>query len=230
MASNEEEHETDKFIRPIQCLYSDYATTIDKFKEEHGVLLTDYELEDLGEDAEYKLYAEFVKDGDGELARELVQTWICDNRLEITNCIHLALNNRKQAFCDWFRDSEQYTSPTNYSFIAWEDRTNYMSVSSMPNTCGQHWRTIYGMTILKFLNIVKLSLFISVNVTMQSSVRRGFLFTKNPYLIVTKHRAVEVKVVDVEVILGRQLRRKLCVDPQIKNTKVSAQLVSTLKH
>ena len=111
MASNEEEHENEKFIRPIRCLYSDYVMTIDKFKEDHGDLLTNYELEDLGEDAEYKLYAEFVKDGDGELSRELVQTWICDNRLEVTNCIHLALNNGKQAFCNWFHDSEQYTSP-----------------------------------------------------------------------------------------------------------------------
>ena len=58
-----------------------------------------------------KLYAEFSKDGDGELARELVQTWICDNQLEITNCIRIALDNCKQAFCNWFRDSEQYTSP-----------------------------------------------------------------------------------------------------------------------
>ena len=111
MASNEEEREIEKFISPIRCLYSDYAMTIDKFKDEHGVLLNNYELEDLGDDIEYKLYAEFSKDGDGELARELVQTWICDNRLEITNCIHITLNNRKQAFCDWFHNSEQYTSP-----------------------------------------------------------------------------------------------------------------------
>ena len=67
--------------------------------------------EDLGDDVEYKLYSEFSKDGDGELAHELVQTWICDNQLEITNCIRIALNNRKQAFCNWFRDSEQYTIP-----------------------------------------------------------------------------------------------------------------------
>ena len=111
MASNKEEREIENFIRPIRCLYGDYAMTLDKFKDEHGVLLNNYDLEDLGEDSEYKLYTEFSKDGDGELARELVQTWICDNRLEITNCIHIALNNRKQAFCDWFCDSEQYTSP-----------------------------------------------------------------------------------------------------------------------
>ena len=55
MGSNEEERETEKFIRPIRCLYSDYVMTIDKFKEKHGVLLTNYELEGLGEDVEYKL-------------------------------------------------------------------------------------------------------------------------------------------------------------------------------
>ena len=64
------------------------------------------------------------------------------------------------------------------------------------------------MTILKFLNTVKLSLFSLVNVIMQSFVRRGTLFTMNLHLKVTKHRAVEVEVVDVVVILGRQLRRK----------------------
>ena len=52
MASNEEEHETEKFIRPIRCLYSDYVMTINKFKVEHGVLLTNYDQEDLGDDIE----------------------------------------------------------------------------------------------------------------------------------------------------------------------------------
>ena len=111
MASNEEDREIDKFISPIRCLYSDYATTVDKFKEENGVLLVNYVLEDLGDDAGYKLYSEFSKENDGKLARELVQTWICDHRLEVTNCICIALNNRKQSFCNWFHDSKQYSSP-----------------------------------------------------------------------------------------------------------------------
>ena len=52
----------------------------------------------------------------------------------------------------------------------------------------------------------------------------------NLHLKATKHCAVEVKAVDMAAILGRRLRRKQCVDPQLKNPKVSAQLVSTLKH
>ena len=111
MASHEEDREIDKFISPIRCLYSDYATTVDKFKEENGDLLVNYELEDLGDDAGYKLYSEFSKENDGELARELVQTWICDHRLEVTNCVRIALDNCNQSFCNWFRDSEQYSSP-----------------------------------------------------------------------------------------------------------------------
>ena len=111
MASIEEEREINQFIRPIRCLYSDYATTVNKFKEDHGDLLVNYELEDLGDDVGFKLYSEFSKDNNGELAQELVQTWICDNCLEVTNCIRIALDNRNLSFCNWFRDSEKYSSP-----------------------------------------------------------------------------------------------------------------------
>ena len=111
MASENEDREIEKFIRPVRCLYSDYSISIDKFKEENELLLTNHKLEDLGDDVGYKLYAEFSEDHDGELARESVQTWICDNRLEITNCIRLALDNKKDSFCSWFRDSEAHTSP-----------------------------------------------------------------------------------------------------------------------
>ena len=138
MASNEEDREIDKFISPIRCLYSDYATTVDKFKEENGALLVNYELEDLGDDAGYKLYSEFSKENNGELAHELVQTWICDHRLEVTNCVHIALDNRKQSFCTWFHDSEQYSSPDELLLFVWGSKTISTSVFSTANMCGRH--------------------------------------------------------------------------------------------
>ena len=111
MASFEEEREVDQFIKPVRCLYNDYSTTVSKFKEDHSDLLEHFDLEDLGDDIRFKLYSEFSKDNDGKLARELVQTWICDNHLEVTNCVRIALENRNQSFCNWFRDSEKYSSP-----------------------------------------------------------------------------------------------------------------------
>ena len=104
-----EEH--DKFIKPIHCLYHEYTTTIEQFMHGHSVLLVNHEIKDLGDDPSLKLYSEFSNEKDGELARELVQTWICDHRLEVTNCIHIALENRKYSFCNWFRVSEKFSSP-----------------------------------------------------------------------------------------------------------------------
>ena len=111
MVTNEDDRDIEQFIRPIRALYQDYATTIKEFTKEHGVLLTNYELEDLGDDQNLSLYAQFSSENDGELACELIQTWICDNRLDVTNCIRIALDNRKESFCNWFRASEQHSSP-----------------------------------------------------------------------------------------------------------------------
>ena len=96
----------DKFIKPTHCLYEDYAMTIEAFQRDNSLLLNNYDIEDLGADSELKLYAEFSDDGDGELARESIQTWICDNRLEVTSCIRITLDNCKSSFCNWYRASE----------------------------------------------------------------------------------------------------------------------------
>ena len=101
----------DAFIRPIHCLYKEYATTIDNFLCDNSLLVHNYDIEDLGDDKDLKLYAKFSEEHDGELARECVQTWICHNRLEVTNCIRIALDNRKKSFCEWFRASEEHPSP-----------------------------------------------------------------------------------------------------------------------
>ena len=82
-----------------------------EFQRENSLLVSNYNIEDLGIDDNLKLYAEFSEDCDGELARETVQTWICDNRLEVTNCIRIALDNCKLSFCNWYRASEQFSSP-----------------------------------------------------------------------------------------------------------------------
>ena len=118
MATGDEDRIIDKFIRPIRCLYPDYSTTIDKFNDEHGLILANYELEDLGDDADYKLYAEFSEDKDGELAREAVQTWICDNRLEVTNCICIALTTKRNHSAVGFVPARNIRVQTNYYYIA----------------------------------------------------------------------------------------------------------------
>ena len=92
----------------LGALYSEYATSLDDFVKEHSLIASKYDLEDVSGDKTYKVYAEFSSTNEGELAREQVQTWICDNRLTVTSNIHLALENLKLSFCNWFRDSEAH--------------------------------------------------------------------------------------------------------------------------
>ena len=231
MVSIEEEREIDKFIRPIRSLYSDYATTIDKFKEEHGVLLNNYELEDLGADPEYKLYAKFSKDKGGELASELVQTWICDNHLQVTNCIHIALDNRKQAFCNWFRGSEQFTSPDELLLYCLGKQNNlHVSIFNSKYV----WSTLANHIWYDYFEILEhshiLLVFWENAITLFFARKRNLL--KTPWLRAILHHVEGVKavVMDVLEIWTREPRRKQYVDLQIKNPRVSVHWEKVCKH
>ena len=154
MASINDEGLIERFVRPARCLYSNYSISIDKFKEENGLLIANYELEDLGEDKSYKLYGEFSQDHDGELARELVQTWICDNRLEVSNCIRLALENRKEPFCNWFRSSEEHSSPDELLLYCLA-KQNKLHVSIFNNK--YVWSTLANHIKYDYFEVVKKS-------------------------------------------------------------------------
>ena len=110
-ADEEEEGEFEQFIKHTHALYSEYAISLADFVKEHSLIASKYELEDVSDDKTYKVYAEFSGTKEGELAREQMQTWICDNRFTITSSIHIALENLKLSFCNWFRDSEVYENP-----------------------------------------------------------------------------------------------------------------------
>ena len=57
------------FVKPIRCLYKEYAFTLETFLRDNSLLVSNYDVEDLGKDRDLKLYAEFSEEGDGELAR-----------------------------------------------------------------------------------------------------------------------------------------------------------------
>ena len=222
MALNEEDREIDKFISPIRCLYSDYATTVDKFKEENGIQLVNYELEDLGDDAGYKLYSEFSNENDGELARELVQTWICDHRLEVTNCVRIALDNRKQSFCNWFRDSEQYSSPDELLLYCLGKQNNlHVSIFNSKYV----WSMLSKHLRYDYFEIVEHSHIILVFL----GERHYAIFRKksdpvdNLYVPATHLRVVGTEPVHVLASLKKTQRKRLCVDHRTKKRKVPVQ-------
>ena len=39
----------------------------------------------------------------GEIIKELLQEWLCDNRYEVTQCIGIALRNHERTYAEWFK-------------------------------------------------------------------------------------------------------------------------------
>ena len=144
MATSAFDVEIERFIKPIRGLYKEYVTTIDDFLDEHAEMMEDrIIISDSIRDG-FLVYEMFGDDEDGEHVRENVQTWICDNRMEVTSAISTTLRAKKSTFGDWFRSSEEDRSPDelmvyclskmskrhtvifNKSFC-WSTLSNYMS-------------------------------------------------------------------------------------------------------
>ena len=160
-------------------------------------------------------YSEFSTEKDGELARELVQTWICDHRLEVANCVRIALDNRKQSFSKWFRDSEQYSSPDEILLYCLGKQNNlHVSIFNSKYV----WTTLSKHLRYDKLEIVEHSHII----LMFLGERHYAIFRKkgdrwrNPHVPTTHPRMVGAKPAYVLAALKR-----LCVDHRIKMCKVS---------
>ena len=48
---------------------------------------------------------------DGEIIKESLQEWLCDNRNEITQCIGIALRNHERSYAEWFKYVDDRSGP-----------------------------------------------------------------------------------------------------------------------
>ena len=111
MATSAFDVEIERFIKPIRRLYKAYVTTIDDFMDTHEEMMEDrIIISDSIRDG-FLVYEMFGDGEDGEHVRENVQTWICDNRMEVTSAVSTTLRAKKSTFSEWFRASEDDRSP-----------------------------------------------------------------------------------------------------------------------
>ena len=101
----------DPFIKPIRGLFANYITTLETFKKKHSLLLSTYDIILKDDSKDFVTYAEFGEGEDGELVKEIFQTWVAENCLEVNLCIRIALDTKKTSFSEWFCDSEKYKEP-----------------------------------------------------------------------------------------------------------------------
>ena len=92
MANNE------LFIKPIHGLYAKHAISIEDFRDRNAGIMKNHWVDTHHGDQGEKTYELFESEMDGEIVKESLQEWLCDNRNEITQCIGIALRNHEMSY------------------------------------------------------------------------------------------------------------------------------------
>ena len=111
MASSVFDPEIERFIMPIRGLYKEYITTVDALTTKNPEILKNKVVDTASVRDGYLIYELFGDGEEGEIVKEQVQTWICDNRFEVTNSVSATLRAKKMSFASWFQMSEENRSP-----------------------------------------------------------------------------------------------------------------------
>ena len=99
------------FIKPIHGLYIDNALSVEEFKERNAALMKNHWIDTRHGESGEKIYELYNREQEGEIVKESLQEWICDNRNEITQCIGIALRNHEQTFAEWFKYVDDRSGP-----------------------------------------------------------------------------------------------------------------------
>ena len=102
MASSVFDPEIERFITPIRGLYKEYITTVDALTTKNPEILKNKVVDTASVRDGYLIYELFGDGEEGVIVKEQVQTWICDNRFEVTNSVSATLRAKKMSFASWF--------------------------------------------------------------------------------------------------------------------------------
>ena len=101
----------ERFVTPIRGLYPDNKISVADFKERKAGLMKNKWIETVSSDNGEKIYELFDPNSNGEIIKEALQEWLCDNRLEVTQCISIALRNHERSYAEWFKYVDDKPGP-----------------------------------------------------------------------------------------------------------------------
>ena len=102
---------SEQFVTPICGLYSEHVISIEDFKDRNVELMKNRWIDKKGGNKGEKIYELFDPDSDGEIVKESMQEWLCDNRHQITECISIALRNHEFTYTEWFKYVDAQSGP-----------------------------------------------------------------------------------------------------------------------
>ena len=101
----------EQFITPVRGLYPEYAITVEEFKDRNAGLIKNRWIDTTHRTRGEKIYEMFDTETEGELVKESMQEWLCDNRHQITECIGIALHNHELSYAEWFKYVDDKSGP-----------------------------------------------------------------------------------------------------------------------
>ena len=101
----------EQFITPIHGLYSEHVISVEDFKDRNAGLMKNRWIDTSHCNKGEKIYELFDPDTDGEIVKESMQEWLCDNRHEVTQCIGIALQNHELSYAEWFKYVDDKSGP-----------------------------------------------------------------------------------------------------------------------
>ena len=99
------------FIKPIHGLYKDQLITVNEFKNRHSDILKNRWVDTSHGTKGDKIYGMFDPSIDPEIVKENLQEWLCDHRMEVTDCISITLRNHERTYAEWFCYVDSCSSP-----------------------------------------------------------------------------------------------------------------------
>ena len=99
------------FIKPIRGLYIDHALSVEEFKEKNVALMKNCWIDTQHGESGEPISELYNCEQEGEIVKESLQEWLCDNRNETTQCIGIALRNHERSYAEWFKYVDDRSGP-----------------------------------------------------------------------------------------------------------------------
>ena len=99
------------FIKPIHGLYVEHVISVEDFKDRNAGIMKNHWVDTRDGNQGEKIYELFDSKMDGEIVKESLQEWLCDNRNEITQCIGIAPRNHEMSYAEWFKYVDDKSGP-----------------------------------------------------------------------------------------------------------------------
>ena len=102
---------SEQFVTPFRGLYSEHVISIEDFKDHNVELMKNRWINTTHGNKDEKIYELFDPDTDGEIVKESMQEWLCNNRHQIMECIGIALRNHEFTYAEWFKYVDAKSGP-----------------------------------------------------------------------------------------------------------------------